>query len=812
MKVTNPRDGQALPKAPGGWQALLAVPPDARAGVRIHLVGIGGSGLSAIAILLMESGFQVTGSDQMANEATDDLAQRGARVFIGHDAGHAAGANLLLISSAVPPANPEVRAAQAAGIPVVKRAELLGQLTSTAQSVGVAGTHGKTTTTAMLALVLWQAGQDPSFVVGGRLAEFGLAGSAARAGHGPFVIEADEYDRMFLGLQLGMAVVTNVEWDHVDCYPSAEAFGAAFEQFVGKLAPAGKLLLCADDPRALALRRAAREDVSVQTYGLGGVGEWQACELETNASGGLNAKLVYRGQTVGRMSLSVPGEHNVSNALAAIAAATWFGVAPDHAAAILSHFRGAGRRFEVLGEANGVTIVDDYGHHPTEIRATLAAARRRYAGRRIWAVYQPHTYSRYSALLDQFAHSFGDADQTLVLDIYAAREPATEGVHSSQLVALMNSPTAHYVGSIEAGIAYLLPRVARGDLVITLSAGDGNRVGQVLLAELRANERTQPEHTGQSASAGAPVEAFLAAARKLGAQATTGEALARHTTFRIGGPADLFAAVNDPDLMVQLAVLATAHGIPCTVLGGGSNVLVSDAGLRGLVIVNQCREIRTVPGEQPQLVADAGVALAGLARWAIREGLAGLEWAVSVPGTVGGAIVGNAGAHGGQIADNLAWVQVAGLDGSRRKVPAAELRLSYRTSVFKEHLAMGKPIPLILAAGFQLERGDAVQMAAKAGAFLAHRRATQPVEPSVGSVFSNPPGDHAGRLIEAAGLKGYRIGGAQVSLRHANFIVNTGSACAADVVALMSLIQERVDGQFRVKLIPEILMLGQHKP
>jgi len=491
-----------LPGEAPAWVRVLRSEPAERASVHIHLVGIGGSGLSAIAMLLLELGYTVSGSDQRPNEATMDLARRGASIFRGHQAEHTKGADLLLISSAVLQDNPEVLAAEAANIPVIKRDEFFGPLMAGQHGIGVAGTHGKTTTTSMIATIMLRAGMDPSFIVGGRLSvgpAEGLptASISAQAGRGPFVVEADEYDGMFLGLQLEIAVVTNVEWDHVDCYPTPREFAGAFRRFVGHLPEGGLLVLCADDPGALALREAAPPGVTVHTYGLTEGVNWQARDLRPNATGSYDADVWFcpgqpgasSAQHVATLQLTIPGQHNVRNALAALAVAHWHGISPKWAAAMLRDFRGAGRRFEFVGEMAGVTVIDDYAHHPTEIAATLAAGRLRYATRRIWAVFQPHTYSRTKALLDNFARSFDDADRVLLLDIYAAREKIDLGMNSQILLAKMKHPGAGYVGSIDAAVAYLLANVAPEDVVITLSAGDANQVGQLLLAGLRERER-----------------------------------------------------------------------------------------------------------------------------------------------------------------------------------------------------------------------------------------------------------------------------------------------------------------------------------
>lgn len=326
------------------------------------------------------------------------------------------------------------------------------------------------------------------------------------------------------------------------------------------------------------------------------------------------------------------------------------------------------------------------------------------------------------------------------------------------------------------------------------------------------------------------MNAFIEQAGALGIEVIRDEPLARHTTFRIGGPADLYATATTTVQLAALADLAAAHGVPMTILGGGSNVLVSDAGVRGLVIAVQSREValrRGIPGPDGEhggegelyIVADAGVPLAGLARWAIKNGWAGLEWAVSVPGTVGGAVVGNAGAHGGDMAGNVAWVQVL-LPGQGRQIwPAKEMEFAYRTSRLKAQQApkearsaaprANPPHPVVLTVGLHAVPGEVAEMEARAERYLAQRRATQPVEPSAGSIFRNPPGDYAGRLVEAAGLKGYRHGGAQVSPRHANFIINTGQATAADVIALINLIRRRVYESTGIVLAPEILFVGE---
>jgi UDP-N-acetylmuramate--alanine ligase len=455
---------------------------------RIHFVGIGGTGLSAIAHVLLGEGYVISGSDQQASPATEQLAARGVKITIGHHAENVANAQWVVVSSAIPPDNPDLVEARARGIPVVKRAELVGRMMQGRKGVAVAGTHGKTTTTAMIAQMLLGAGLDPTFIVGGVI---GSLGTNARAGTGPFVVEADEYDRMFLGMRPWVAVVTNVEHDHPDCYPTFEAMLEAFDQFAALVLPDGVLAACSDNRPARELaERMARQGKSVVLYGVTNNGAaWRAVDVQPNQAGGSDYVLLREGQSEGLVRLRVPGLHNVANSLAALIVAERLGVPLTQARASLVEFRGVLRRFEIKGEAGGVTVVDDYGHHPSEIKATLAAARARFPGRGVWAVWQPHTYSRTRTLMDEFARAFSDADHVIVTAIYAAREHDTLGVSGQDVVARMNDTRrrdVRYIADLGEAASYLLANVKPGDIVITLSAGDGNQVGEILLKELTA--------------------------------------------------------------------------------------------------------------------------------------------------------------------------------------------------------------------------------------------------------------------------------------------------------------------------------------
>jgi UDP-N-acetylmuramate--alanine ligase len=456
----------------------------------IHLIGIGGAGLSAIALVLLESGYDVSGSDRQLSPLAKRVQAAGGRVTIGHSPENVLGANLVVRSSAIPDDNVEVQAALAAGLQVLKRADFLDRLMASHTCLAVAGTHGKTTTTAMLAWILTALACDPSYIIGGVSSNLG---NNAHAGGGPFfVIEADEYDRMFLGLHPYLAVITNIEHDHPDCYPSPEDFYQAFVQFADQLAPGGILLACADDPGAARLLKQAEIRHSrTFAYGISDKTSvpdpYQATNLARNERGGFDFDFLSPNHSPIRIRLRVPGEHNVRNALAVLATADLLGLPLDEASRALEAYRGTSRRFEVRGEAAQVTVIDDYAHHPTEIRATLAAARVRYGDRRIWAVWQPHTFSRTRALLDGFATAFGDADRVLVTEIFPAREKApADGFSARQVVAAINTPLAFYTPDPASAREFLLERLQPGDVLLVLSAGDADLLSRQILEGLTA--------------------------------------------------------------------------------------------------------------------------------------------------------------------------------------------------------------------------------------------------------------------------------------------------------------------------------------
>jgi UDP-N-acetylmuramate--alanine ligase len=448
----------------------------------IHFMGIAGAGMSALALLARQQGSAITGCDKDPSGAAD-LAARGVEIWRGHDPGHVAGARAVVVTAAVPGDHPELERARALGVPVLRRADALGQAVAGGTVVAVAGTHGKTTTTVMVTEVLAAAGRDPTGLAGGRVARWG--GNARLGGRELYVVEADEFDRAFLALAPAVAVVTNVEADHLECYGgSLAALEDAFVTFAGG---ARRAIVGADD--AGAARVAARLGVPVWRVGFHAGADVRLGELQLDAGGSTAGVTLPDGRAV-RLRLRVPGVHNLRNAAAALAVAAELGAAPEAGAAALAEFAGVARRFERVGEARGVTVVDDYAHHPTEVGATLAAARQAFPGRRLVAVFQPHLFSRTATHGEALGRALAAADVVVVAPVYAAREAPLPGV-SAELVAR----SAARAGAVTVAVrerGAVAERVAcavhAGDVVLTLGAGDVTRVGPEVLALLGGDD------------------------------------------------------------------------------------------------------------------------------------------------------------------------------------------------------------------------------------------------------------------------------------------------------------------------------------
>jgi len=448
----------------------------------IYFVGIGGIGMSGIAEVLLNLGYTVSGSDLKSSDTTEHLTALGARVFQGHKASNLADVDVVVTSTAVKADNPEVLEAHRRAVPVIPRAEMLAELLKMKVSIAVSGSHGKTTTTSMIATVMAGGGLDPTMVIGGKL---GSIGSNARLGNGEFIVaEADESDGSFLKLSPSLAVITNIDREHLDFYRGIEDIKAAFLQFANIVPFYGSVVLCQDDPHVKTILPEIKRKTI--TYGLEPTADYQAKEIRFSPAG-TRYDLFYRTESLGTVTLCVPGLFNVYNSLATVAVARELDMTFPAIREGLKSYTGVGRRLETKGVTAGVTVVDDYGHHPTEIRATLAAARQAWKGRMI-VVFQPHRYTRTQALFREFLEAFTEADLLILTDIYPASEDPIEGVTAEALcegIRSFTSQEVRYLPDFKDISDYLLSIVGPGDVVITQGAGSINQVGLSLLNRLK---------------------------------------------------------------------------------------------------------------------------------------------------------------------------------------------------------------------------------------------------------------------------------------------------------------------------------------
>lgn len=785
----------------------------------VHFIGIGGIGMSGLARILLAWGYRVTGSDAVASVQTDALRALGATIVIGHDDPTLASLADILVTTlrAETSAAIEINAAHAAGVMHVKRGQLLAMLANQQRSIAVAGSHGKSTTTGMLAYALRELGTDPSYAIGAMLTATGLN---AAPGNGPFMpVEADEFDRAFHWLRPEVGIITAVSFDHPDIYPSQAEYDEAFVTFAQGILPGGRLVIAADDPGCARVLRALRElgelDFSIVTFGTTDDADWRI----RYAEGGGGCVVVPDGSEYAVRPVA-SGRHNVRNTVAAAIALDALGFGPEQAIPALADFTGVGRRFEQKGTLHGIDIVDDYAHHPDEIRATLQAARERYAGRRLLVAFQPHTYSRTKLLLDEFASSLSEADEVVLLEIYPSGEPDTFGVSSRDILTRLTT-SAHPVGSPVEAAVKLATLAKAGDVILTLGAGDITRVGAILVEQL-----AQRSETPASAPKPAPAPARRAARRanqpppieiaeRPGLKIQPQASMSLYTTMRIGGPADFLVRSQEADDIVAAVRWAAAEGVPVTVIGGGSNLLVGDAGIRGLVIVSRTPGERAGKllatedlGDRVELTVGAQAPLSWVGRYCAERGWAGMDWGVGLPGQIGGATVNNAGAHGTELKDHLVALDLLHETGEIERVPASWLEPSYRMTHIK---AAARPRPwIVLRSVFHLPKADPVELVRLADEHAEFRKLTQPTGACSGSTFANPPGDYAGRLLEEAGLKGFSIGAMQLSPKHANWVVNTGGGTAKDAWALIQHARAAILERCGIELRPEVERVGDH--
>ena len=745
--------------------------------MRIHLIGVAGSGMSGIAGLLLALGHRVSGSDKVETVETQRLQGLGLQFFCPHTAESVREADIVIFSSAIKPGNVAYDEAHRLGKMMVRRADALAAVMNRKRGIAVAGMHGKTTTSSMAAHVLRVGGLRPSHYVG---AEIPILGTNAHwdAEGEYFVAEGDESDGTIALYHPEHAILLNIEEEHMDFYENLAAIEAVYSQLMDQTT--GNIFYCVDDPHTARVCKGRPNAISY--------GETDSAEFrfQTVLSKSFHSEFkVYRKEKwLGDFALNIPGRHNISNATGVIALATVLGVSVEKIAQAFETFRGAKRRFEVKYRSDNYMVVDDYGHHPSEVKATLATARA-VCGGRVMVMFQPHRYSRTQALQHEFGAAFGAADKVFIANVYEASEKPIPGVTGQTIVdaiARTGHDGALYIAERSQIPAALGPLLAPGDLILSLGAGNIHEQGAQVASDLAKLEELQ-------AAMGPGVARLY-------------EPLARHTTLRVGGPAQFWLEPETEAGFARLVRHCTANGIPLFVIGRGSNLLIRDAGIAGAVVHLSRGEFHHITVEGTRITAGAGVKLKELA-YAARDALiGGFEWFEGIPGQVGGALRMNAGAMGGETFRQVISVRYIDEQGAFQTKTPAELEVHYRDvpSLLRNYA---------VSATFEGVPGKAEEIHGLLEVSMQKRRTTQPKESSAGCIFKNPAACPAGKLVDELGLKDTRVGGARVSPIHGNFIVNDGNATAADVLALIDQIQRTAREQRGIELETEVQILGE---
>lgn len=742
---------------------------------RIHLIGVAGSGMSGIAGLLLALGHHVSGSDKVDTVEVKRLQSLGLVFHTPHRAEDVVDARLVIYSSAIREGNAAYDAALRLGKTMVRRAEALAALMLGKRGILVCGMHGKTTVSSMAAHVLRAAGAHPSHYVG---AEIPILGTNARwdAGGEFFVAEGDESDGTIVCYHPEHAIVLNIEPEHLDHYADLAAIDAAFSRLLDQTD--GKIFYCADDAGATRVCGGRSRAVSYGKAGTYSYKDFRTADFSSTFT------FCREGQELTRVTLNVPGEHNALNATAVLALAAELELDLSKCASALGSFRGARRRFEVVYSSKDYLIVDDYGHHPTEIAAVVQAARN--TGRkRIVLLFQPHRYTRTQALSGEFGRALVLADAAVVTDVYPASETPIPGVTGKLIAdAAVASGAKHvvYVASrAEAGIE--AGRLLReGDLLVTLGAGNIHEQGAALAKDLQTLEMLH------SAMGGGIARLY--------------EPMSKHTTMRVGGPAQFWLEPETEEGFCELVRTAHEAGIPFMVIGRGSNLIVRDGGLRGAVVRLRRGVFGECSVEGDKIRAGVGVRLKALSGAAISAGLAGFEWMEGIPGDVGGCLRMNAGAMGVEAFDQVERLRYADHEGNILEKTPRDLEVHYRS------------VPLLrsnyaLSAVFRGTPSTPEEVERRTRDYSAKRKASQPAGASAGCIFRNPEGGKAGQLIDMSRLKNLHVGAARVSDVHANFILNDGGATASEILALIEQVKSEVYKRHGVRLETEVQIIGE---
>jgi UDP-N-acetylmuramate--L-alanine ligase/UDP-N-acetylenolpyruvoylglucosamine reductase len=742
----------------------------------IHLIGVAGSGMSGIAALLLGLGHKVSGSDKVHTTELERLIKKGLHFHCPHSSECVHGADVVIYSSAIKAGNPAYDEAVKLRLPLARRADALAAIMDSKKGIVVCGMHGKTTTSAMTAHVLRAGGFKPCHYVG---AEIPILGTNARwDSEGEwFVAEGDESDGTLINYHPEHAIVLNIEPEHLDFYKDLTAIDAVYKRLINQTSD--KVFYCADDEGA---RRVCASHPNAISYGLGAEANYRITNLTTE-----NFKSHFTvnkdEKALGEVVLNIPGAHNAVNALATIALACEVGQSFESIVSALESFRGAKRRFEIIHESPRQTVVDDYGHHPTEIAATLATARTG-GHERVIAMFQPHRYTRTQALKNEFGKAFALADYVFVSDIYPASEKPIPGISGQTIVDAMlaaGHASAIHVPEISRIHEAAASVIEDGDLILSLGAGNIHEAGQRLIQDLKMRDTLQ-----QVMGAGR-IKLY--------------EPLSKHTTMKIGGPAQFWVEPESEDGFADLVRHCFDENIPLIVMGRGSNLLVRDGGIPGVVAHLSRGDFQRHEVNGNEITAGVGVKFKQLSALARSANIAGFEWMEGIPGNLGGGLRMNAGAMGIQTFDQVIKVRFCDQDGNIFTRTPAEMDIHYRSvPMLRTNYALSAVI-----AG---KPGTQAEIDAVIAESVSKRRSSQPIAASAGCIFKNPSTVPAGKLIEELGLKNFSVGGARVSEIHGNFIVNDGGATSTDVLTLIKEIQTAAERTRGIHLETEVQIVG----
>lgn len=757
---------------------------------RAHFVGVCGVGMAGLAFHLAARGFRVSGCDVASNRRMASwLEARGISVHRGHDPSHIRGVDWVVRSAAVRADQPEILAAAESGIPVLRRGAMLAALLAEFDSVAVSGTHGKTTVAAMTVHALIACGMQPSFCIGG---ESEVLGGIAGLGQGRIMVaEADESDGSLSCYSPDIAVISNIEFDHSEFFGDIESLIACFESMARKTRK--RVIYCADDPTAKKLCSGLDK-----AFGYGFTDSADLRGHDYTAAASVNRFGVsLHGRMLGELALPVTGRHNALDALAACSVALAMRGEFRLAGEGLIRFKPVRRRFERIVENDDLAIISDYAHHPSEVAAMMESAKLLHRSRLI-AVFQPHRFSRTRALAPAFPKAFEGVDELVLAPVYPAFESPVPGGSTWDLYSHFRRESGTKVScarDLRSAWNYLRRRVEHGDGLLIVGAGNVARIGEWAEAEFRSHGRIGGRNE---------VERWETGLKELGLGATAlskFEPMAAKTTLQVGGESDIFASVGSESDLVRIVKWGLRNKVPVRVIGRGSNLLVSDLGVRGVVIRLEENEFGFIrENAQGRIVCGAATALQAVVNWSAERGKTGLSFLSGIPGSVGGAVRMNAGAWGSTIGEFVDWVRVLNTDGSNEVIRRDNMCFGYRRCDSLKGRVVVEVALTVKNGGIARAREELERIAEKRKWMRGLR--------SAGSVFKNPENDFAGRLIEAAGLKGFKVGGACVSERHANIFVTEAGATASDVRALIEIVRGKVMAGCGVALEKEIACLG----